>query len=298
LSNKFTIDICPVCQGSSFQKYLDVPDWLVSKQSFEVKECTSCTFRFTANAPSQEEIGPFYDSEEYVEHSDTQKGLIYSLYHYARKYMLNYKYRKIQKLSTGKKLLDIGSGSGYFAGFMQTKGYDVSGVEISEKAKNLCEEKFGIAAKSPGQFLNGELGGGYNLISLWHVLEHVYTLDEYFELFSQSLAENGHLIIALPNSNSTDAKMYQEYWAAFDVPRHLWHFTPSTFEKLANNKGFDVIKKHRLPLDVFFISMVSASYKKSFTFLPVTLVKACVGYLSSLLDPNNASSLIYVLKKR
>lgn len=246
----------------------------------------------------QQEIGPYYDSEEYVEHSDTQKGLIYMIYHYARSFMLNFKYRKIQQLSKGKKLLDIGSGSGYFAGFMQKKGYDVSGVEVSEKAKKLCAEKFGISAKSPDQFLNGELGTGYGIITLWHVLEHVYTLDEYFELFKQSLAENGHLIIALPNSDSTDAKMYQAHWAAYDVPRHLWHFTPSTFEKLANNKGFEVIKKHRLPLDVFFISMVSASYKKDFTFLPFTLLKASAAYLISIFKPSKSSSLIYVLKAK
>ena len=103
----------------------------MSKERFELKQCEQCHFVFTANAPSEKEIGPYYNSEEYVEHSDTTNGLIYSIYHVARRVMLNFKYRKIKRLNTGKKLLDIGSGSGYFMNHMKKNGYDVTGVEIS-----------------------------------------------------------------------------------------------------------------------------------------------------------------------
>lgn len=287
-----------MCDQTDFRIFKKVPDWLVSKEEFEIQQCNSCGFKFTGNAPTENTIGPYYNSEEYVEHSDTNKGIIYSVYHKARELMLSYKLRKIQKLGVGKKLLDVGSGSGYFMNHMAKNGYETTGVEISEKARNLAKDKFGIEAKIPSDFLEKKLDADFDLITLWHVFEHVYTYDEYFELFLESLNNNGRLILALPNSNSTDAKMYDSYWAAYDTPRHLWHFTPKTIEQFAANRGFALEKKYRLPLDPFFNSMVSASYKKSFTFLPITVLKGLVAYLVSLFNIDKSSSLIYVFKKK
>ncbi|MGB1039164.1 MAG: class I SAM-dependent methyltransferase [Bacteroidia bacterium] len=298
MSNIFTLSNCPVCNNNTFTDFLEVKDWLVSKEPYQIKECNSCGFRFTQDAPSQEHIAPYYNSEEYVEHSDTKSGLIYSLYHQARKKMLQYKLNKIKKLTDDKALLDIGSGSGYFLNHMKQNGYDVTGVEISDKAVALCKSKFGIDANHPSKFLGKELKGPFDIITLWHVFEHVYTYDEYFALFDEYLTKDGHLVVALPNCNSTDASFYKEHWAAYDVPRHLWHFTPDTFEKFASRRGFQLIKKHRLPLDSFFISMVSASYKSSFTFLPFTLAVGFASWFISLFDINRSSSLIYVLKKK
>ena len=144
--SRFNISTCPVC-GSldiEFSHYLTVPDWLVSKENFELQQCAECSFVFTSNAPSQETAGPYYESEEYVEHTDTKKGLIYGVYHQARKLMLKFKLSTIKNFNRGNKILDIGSGSGYFINFMKQNGYDVSGVEISEKAVALCKEKFNI----------------------------------------------------------------------------------------------------------------------------------------------------------
>jgi len=298
LSAQFKISNCPVCEHDKFEVFKKVPDWLVSKEIFDIHKCLSCGFKFTGNAPNEQEVGPYYNSEEYVEHSDTNKGLIYGVYHKARKIMLGYKLRKIEKLEVGKKLLDVGSGSGYFLNHMSQNGYDGTGVEISEKARELCKQKFGIEASIPSQFLNKKLDKDFDLITLWHVFEHVYTFDEYFTLFSDSLKPNGRLILALPNCNSSDAKMYSEHWAAYDTPRHLWHFTPETIEKFAAKRGFSLEQKYRLPLDPFFNALVSASYKKSFTFLPVTIVKGFWAYLVSLIDIDKSSSLIYIFKKQ
>lgn len=291
------IDNCPVCQSNEFEHFMNVPDWLVSKKSFELSRCSKCNFVFTSNAPRPEEIGPFYESEEYVEHSDTNTGVIYGIYHYARQLMLGYKFKRIKDLTSGKKLLDVGSGSGYFVNHMKNKGYDVTGVEISDKAVKLCSEKFGINAHSPKDFLANKLDKDYDLITLWHVFEHVYTVDEYFKLFSESLAEGGALILALPNLTSKDAAMFKEFWAAYDTPRHLWHFSPNTLELLANNKGFTLERKYKLPLDPFFNSMVSASYMKKFTFLPFTILKGLWSFTLSLFNIDKSSSLIYVLRK-
>lgn len=298
MSNTFIINVCPVCESTQFSNYLVVPDWLVSKEDFQLRQCDDCSFVFTSNAPVEEAVAPYYESEEYVEHSDTKKGLIYGLYHYARILMLAYKYKKIKHLTAGKKLLDVGSGSGYFLHYMQQKGYAVTGVEISDKAKELCKNNFDIAAYSPSDFLNSKLDADYDLITLWHVFEHVYTFEEYFNLFNQSLKPNGKLILALPNKNAWDAKHYGTYWAAYDTPRHLWHFTPQTIEDFAKRRGFSLLKKHRLPLDPFFNAMVSASYKSNASFLPFTLLKGFWSYILSLTNIDKSSSLIYVFEKK
>ena len=297
MKESYSINRCPVCGHSSFKHFLNVPDWLVSKEIFELQQCEQCQFVFTANAPLEKDAGPYYNSEEYVEHSDTSSGLIYSVYHVARRAMLHYKYMKIKRLHVGKKLLDVGSGSGYFMNFMKKKGYDVTGVEISEKAIALCKKNFGINAHSPSEFLEEKLDTDYDIISLWHVFEHVYSYDAYFELFSKSLNNNGYLILALPNCDSQDARMNKSYWGAYDTPRHIWHFTSKTIELFAMGRGFKMIKKHRMPLDPFFNVMVSDSYKDKFTFLPLTLLKGLYSYIISLLNIEKSSSIIYIFQK-
>ena len=297
MKESYSINRCPVCGHSSFKHFLNVPDWLVSKEVFELQQCEQCQFVFTANAPLEKDAGPYYNSEEYVEHSDTSSGLIYSIYHVARRAMLHYKYIKIKRLHVGKKLLDVGSGSGYFLNFMKKKDYDVTGVEISEKAIALCKKNFGIKAHSPSEFLEEKLDTNYDIISLWHVFEHVYSYDAYFELFSKSLNDNGCLILALPNCDSQDARMNKVYWGAYDTPRHIWHFTPKTIELFAMERGFKMIKKHRMPLDPFFNVMVSDSYKDKFTVLPYTLLKGLYSYISSLLNIEKSSSIIYIFQK-
>ena len=297
MKESYSINRCPVCGHSSFKHFLNVPDWLVSKEVFELQQCEQCQFVFTANAPLEKDAGPYYNSEEYVEHSDTSSGLIYSVYHVARRAMLHYKYIKIKRLHAGKKLLDVGSGSGYFLNFMKKKGYNVTGVEISKKAVALCKKNFGIKAHSPSEFLEEKLDTDYDIISLWHVFEHVYSYDAYFELFSKSLNNNGYLILALPNCDSQDARMNKSYWGAYDTPRHIWHFTSKTIELFAMGRGFKMIKKHRMPLDPFFNVMVSDSYKDKFTFLPLTLLKGLYSYIISLLNIEKSSSIIYIFQK-
>lgn len=297
MKSQYKISSCPVCGHGHFTPFLHVNDWLVSKEEFKLLQCNHCKFVFTSNAPAEQHISPYYNSEEYIEHSDTSSGLIYGIYHHARKLMLRYKLKKIRQLNTGKKLLDIGSGSGYFMNHMHQNGFEVNGVEISEKAIALCQQKFKITAHKPSEFLAGKLARNYDIITLWHVFEHVYSFNEYMRLFSDSLNDDGYLLLALPNHESFDANYYSSYWCAYDTPRHLWHFTPKTLEKHAHNFGFKLVRKHRLPLDPFFNAMVSASYKKSTTFLPFTLLIGLVSYVKSLSNVNKSSSIIYVLKK-
>mgnify|MGYP002395054744 CR=1 FL=1 len=287
-----------MCDGTNFHDELIVPDWLLSKEPFSVKECTNCSFRFTANPPSAESAGAYYETEDYIEHSDNAKGLINKLYHMARRQMLKYKLRLVAKHAEGKKLLDIGSGSGYFLNTMKTAGYDVNGVEISDKAVELCQSNFGIKAYSPDDFLADKIPGKIDVASMWHVFEHVYSYEEYFKLIHEKLNDAGTSFVAMPNHLCLDETIYGKYWAAYDTPRHLWHFTPITFKKFAEDRGFELVKMHNLPLDPFYNSMVSASYKKSLTLLPVTVFYGFLSLLLGVFSIKRASSVIYVLKKK
>ncbi len=297
MSNKIEISACIVCGTTSFKDELTVTDWLVSNEVFFIKNCNSCGFRFTSNPPSAMDAGPYYETEEYVEHSDSSAGIINTVYHQARKWMLRYKLRLIRKHAKGNRLLDIGSGSGYFIHFMKQNGLDVAGVEISDKAVALCRDKFGITAYSPTQFLNNEIQGEYDIATMWHVFEHVYSYDEYFAMLKQTLTADGTLIIAMPNYLCLEEKYYRKYWNGYDTPRHLWHFTSETFTQFAKDRGFEVVQEHNLPLDPFYNCLISASYKKSFNFMPATLMVGLLSLLNSILFFKKSSSIVYVLKK-
>lgn len=291
------ISACPVCENKDFRKVMTAHDWLVTREAFDILECNSCSFRFTQDAPSELAVAPYYDNEDYVEHSDSNKGLIFTLYHWGRKLMLNRKLKLIRSAHNGRSLLDVGSASGYFLNHMKQNGFTVEGVEISEKARNLCKEKFNIDTFTPDALIKKELPNTYDLITMWHVFEHVYTYNEYFESFKELLKPGGKLLIAMPNYKCYDASFYKEYWNGYDVPRHLWHFHPPTFEKFCNDRGFKLLSTKRLPLDPIYNSMVSADYKPKKTFIGFTLITGVWSYLISLFNKQRSSSLVYILQK-
>ena len=165
--------------------------------------------------------------------------------------MLKRKGKLIQKLTKGKRLLDIGSGTGYFLNHMKQNGFTVIGVEIDDSARKATLKNFNIKVNPPATFLEGQLSEKVDVISLWHVLEHLHDMDGYMQSMHRQLADNGFVLIAVPNHTSYDAQHYGKHWAAYDVPRHLWHFSPKTVAKLAEKNGFKVVGQKRLPLDPF-----------------------------------------------
>lgn len=298
MNNRIEIKACIVCGSTDHQTELLVTDWLVTQEKFNVKRCNKCLFRFTANPPSAEAAGKYYETEEYVEHSDNNDGFINKLYHFGRKWMMKYKLSLIQNLQTGNRLLDVGSGAGYFLNFMQQSGYAVEGVEISEKAVKGCKDKYNIDAYHPSRLIGNKIEINVDIITLWHVFEHVYEYDEYFNSFSKLLSKDGRLIIAMPNYKCLEEKIYRTHWNGYDTPRHLWHFTPETFKKFAADRGFEIVKMKSLPLDPFYNSMISASYKKSFTLLPITLLNGILSSILSSISLKHSSSIVYILKKK
>jgi len=286
---------CPLCGSENISACLKATDHLLTHEPFNIFKCLSCGFVFTQDIPSADEIGRYYKSQDYISHSDIRKGLMNKLYHFGRTIMLKKKYGMVKKVAIGKNLLDIGCGTGYFPAYMKRKGYNVAGVEADPKARTFAQKEFGIPVHSPEDFINHKLEGKFDVITLWHVLEHVHDFNLYFRLMLEYLENGGLLVIALPNCSSFDARHYKEYWAGYDVPRHLWHFTPSTLKILAEKNGLMVKLMKRLLLDPFYNAMLSEKYKGNRFYMISGIVIGKLAYIESLFDIKKSSSVVYFL---
>ncbi|WP_108821779.1 class I SAM-dependent methyltransferase [Dysgonomonas sp. Marseille-P4361] len=293
------INICPVCGSMNSTHFLECKDYLASKETFEIEKCQSCGFAFTQNFPSEKAIGRYYEAPEYVSHSDTQKGIINRLYHIARKVALKSKAKIVKKYTTKKSglLLDIGSGTGYFLNKMREKKWVVTGIEKSEDARLFAKQKFNIDCQD-SEYLYNISPKTKDVISMWHVLEHLEHLNTVMEHLRKILKDDGTLIIALPNKSSFDAEFYKEYWAAYDVPRHLWHFSPDDFKYLIERHQFELIDTKPMHFDTFYISMLSEKNKGTTLGSLVGLVRGGIFFLKSLNNKKRSSSLTYILKKK
>jgi SAM-dependent methyltransferase len=288
---------CLVCGSDDTAFNLKCKDHLTGGGNFDIFSCKKCGFTFTTDPPGETDIEKYYDAGDYISHSDTKKGLTNNLFHFTRSLMLFRKRNIIRKL-TGLKtgtLLDIGCGTGYFAAFMKKGEWEVTGVEKNEGARRLAIEKFGLNVVNESE-IAGFREETFDCITLWHVFEHIHDPVKYLPYIRRVLKPRGVCVIAMPNCSSFDAKHYREYWAAWDVPRHLWHFTPGVFRTFAEKNGFEVKGIKRLPADVFYISILSERYRGTNIPFLQGLIKGLWFSLLTLFNKKGSSSLIYILK--
>ncbi len=288
---------CPLCASKNIGLNLAIKDYSISQEAFEIYECADCSFHFTQNVPSPASITPYYKSDAYISHNQNKEGLVHKIYHYARTLMLNRKKRLIQKLTKGNRLLDVGSGIGYFLGYMYQHGYEVEGIEIDEDARRATKNNFGIEVAQPAALLNEEPTRQVDIVTMWHVLEHLHDMNAYMTSIHKKMKKEAFLLIAVPNHTSYDAQYYGKYWAAYDVPRHLWHFSPKTIARLAHQTGFEVIDQKRLPLDPFYNSFFSERHKSNKLSFIFGAIIGLISYLVSIINPSRTSSPVYILKK-
>lgn len=299
IMNKIIHSECPLCNSTTIEKRFACKDYFASGESFDVFECKECGFTFTQGIPVETEIGKYYESPEYVSHSNTNKGLLNKLFHLVRSIMLRRKVSLIKKLTLLRKgkQLDYGAGIGYFANSMQKAGWSVTAIEKSSAAREQAKELFGLEIL-PEEALSKLPDKEYNAITLWHVMEHIQQLDNFWEQMHRILDDSGIAIIAVPNCASYDAEFYGEHWAAYDVPRHLWHFTSSTIAKIASKHNFILERRYPMPFDGFYISMLSERYKgrKSATLRGVW--NGFLGWIASWDKCSASSSIIYIFRKK
>lgn len=290
------IKSCPVCKSQSFSKFKEVIDYTVSKEIFQLNKCDNCGFVLTSPRPSNEFISNYYKSENYISHSEIKTGLKNRLYLFVRKIALSSKVNLVKRfIKPNDLVLDFGAGTGAFVNALQSNGISCKGYEPDSDARNKAEISKKISLSGTDVFYNQSEQA--SVITLWHVLEHIPDLSKFIEAASQNLTDTGRLIIAVPNRNSYDAILYDKYWAAYDVPRHLWHFRKKDLEELFALHDFELIQTRKMPFDSFYISLLSEEYKstgKLFSF-----IKAFInGLISNILAYKyGSSSQIYIFKK-
>lgn len=286
---------CPVCKSQSFDPFLTCEDHTVSHEKFNIVSCNQCQFKFTNPIPDISGLGDYYKSEDYISHSNTKKGVISRLYHLVRNYTLKGKLKLVSSHVSRGTILDYGCGTGMFLDVCQTAGWRAIGMEPDSGARKIARDMNLKVHPDKNDISKSYLNEKFDAITLWHVLEHVTDLEETLNWFKAKLNRDGVLIIAVPNHTSFDAKHYQEFWAAYDVPRHLYHFEPNTITQLLSTYGFTLVEKLPMKFDSFYVSMLSEKYVKG----SIRYLNAFLNGLKSNLKAKDAgeySSVIYVFK--
>lgn len=297
--NVITHTVCPLCKGSYIRKRFTCKDHFATGEVFDIYECAECGFVFTQGIPDEKEIGRYYESQEYISHSNTKKGIFNKIYHVVRSMMLRRKTGLIEKLTLLKNgnILDYGAGTGYFAHAMAKKGWEVTAIEKSPQARELAKTRFGLEIFSEEHL--SEIGDKeLDVVTLWHVMEHIQELDRFWDELYRIIDDTGIAVIALPNCKSYDAKIYKENWAAYDVPRHLWHFTPDTLMRWGEKHGFILERQITMPFDGFYISMLSERYRGSMLASMRGLWNGLKGWCATSTRREASSSIIYVFRKK
>ncbi len=297
--SRILFSTCPVCDGEAINDVLRVKDYTVSGESFTIAECSSCSLRFTKDAPGAATIAPYYRSENYISHTDTAKGVVNRLYHFVRKTTLVQKRKLIEK-ATGIRsgnIVDVGSGTGAFPNEMKQNGWKTTGLEPDADARKLAMNLYNLEL-ADSSHLYQLPGDNFDAITLWHVLEHVHDLDRYMQQLKRLLKVTGNIFVAVPNYTSKDAAVYKEYWAAYDVPRHLYHFSPLSMQVLMEKHGLKITQYKPMWFDSFYISLLSNKYKYGKARWVPAIWNGFRSNLAAVRDHKKCSSVIYVIAKQ
>lgn len=286
---------CPICRTEAFHNTITCKDHTTTHEVFHVKHCEACTFGITSPRPLPEDSARYYQSNTYVSHSAKPTGLINTIYLIIRAFTLKWKYRLVKPYLTENTILDYGCGTGSFLEYASKRASRVQGVEPSPEARQQIPNAIPVVSS-----INQLPSNTYCVITLWHVLEHVYTLRQTLQDLKQRLSPGGALFIAVPNHTSRDASHYQEYWAAYDVPRHLWHFNKESMATLLHQEGLKITAIIPMKLDAYYVSLLSERYKNAGTLGISGLVRALLVAFKSnhaARKDGNYSSLIFVVQR-
>jgi SAM-dependent methyltransferase len=276
---------------------LNVKDHSISGEEFTICICDNCGLKFTNPRPSSDNIARYYESEDYISHSNKKSGLIPVLYQKVRNITLKQKLKLLRSFQPkAGRILDYGCGTGEFLNTMRSAGWECIGLEPGDKAANAARNNYGLEIKDPAS-LRDLPDASFDVITLWHVLEHVHDLDNTLSLIVDKLKSSGTIFIAVPNASSWDAEHYGDHWAAYDVPRHLYHFHSGSIGKLFANHGLNLQKVLPMKWDAFYVSMLSEKYLGNNLTTVRGLVSGINGNLHGSGDLNRYSSLIFIGEK-
>ncbi len=292
VAEKVQLSHCPICNNTKFKSKLRVLDHFYSSEEFHIAECNGCGFLCTNPRPVNSILPSYYNSDAYVSHSGSKKGLLNRIYHQVQTFNFRIKYRSIPLDVPHGTWADYGAGNGGFLRYLKGKGKDVIGFEPEEDArKNAANQGMDLSPVSDF----GHKNKSYSCITMWHVLEHIPDVNEVLDKLVSHLTPGGILAIAVPNYESFDAKWYREYWAAFDVPRHLWHFSEKHIIRLCQKHQIEFQYKKPMPFDSFYVSILSEGYQNKFK--PKGIILGALSNLYARFSDYPYSSQIYIFKK-
>lgn len=290
------VDVCPVCGLKNFSIAMEVPDHFLSQEVFKISECTACGMLFTNPRPRVEDLGKYYKSEDYISHSNTKKGLISRVYHIVRRHNFKQKFKMITRLSKGLELLDVGCATGGFLSYFKARGWTVTGIEPDKDARDFAKNVSGLAVFDEAG-LKDFAEKQFDVISMWHVLEHVPFPQDRLSVLKKVLKDDGLLVVAIPNPGSYDAISYGKFWAGYDVPRHLLHFKQEVALAFFKKAGFTCIEVKPMKFDAYYISLLSEKYKTGKSSFIKAYFSGCRSNRFAKKNKGNYSSLIFLLRK-
>lgn len=254
---------CPWCNSENNHQFLKLKDYFLTQEEFEILECEDCKLLFTNPCPAPDKIGNYYKSEDYLSHNEEKKSLFAKIYNKVKKINIKNKFKiAVSNQQSAISILDIGCGVGDFLLYAKEKGCNVTGIEPSEDARKIAEKKLDCKISSPEELQNIP-DNSFDIITMWHVLEHVADLKTEIHHLQRILKKDGRLVLALPNYKSYDAEYYKDKWAAYDVPRHLSHFSQTSIKNIFKETNLQLIDIKPLKWDSFYISMLSEQYLNS-----------------------------------
>jgi len=292
MKKQIQITKCPICGNNQFDAYMHTKDFFFTQEEFTLSKCKDCDFVFTNPIP--QDLSSYYETTNYLSHNTGDNGIMGNLYSMLRNINIKRKYKLVTNYNPSGKILDIGCGTGELLNYFKNNNWEVSGVEPNDTARAFANKKFNIDI-SKEEALEELTPNSFDIISMWHVLEHVYDLHNRLMQISKLLKKEGTIFIALPNLDSPDSKKYKEYWSAIDVPRHLYHFTQQSFENLISKHNMKLVHAEPMKFDSYYVSMLSEKYKKNNLYLPSAIINGLLSNIKASKE-NNYSSMIYVVK--
>lgn len=289
---------CPRCGSAAFSPVLQATDQMTSNEVFTIAECANCHLAGTSPRPTPERIGGYYRSSAYISHTNSTSGLLSRLYQWARNRAVRGKHRLISAHHRGGHVLDIGCGTGEFLGYLKSRGYHTQGVEPSLEARELAISNHALHVVPSLEGIPAH--EQFSVITLWHVLEHLYDPHATLKQIHARAKSSALLVIAVPDRESWDAQHYGAAWAAYDVPRHLFHYRRSDIHALLEAHGFQLLQTKGMWLDSLYVSMLTEKNKGRSPVIALLLGLAIGSWsnLVSLLSDRPTSSSLYIARKR
>ncbi len=291
------IQRCPICQHEDFTLRINCRDHTLSNEVFALTECDHCHLLLTNPRPDAQSLTHYYQSADYISHTNTASGIMDIGYLLARQFTLGWKLRLLNRLQQRGKLLDFGCGTGSFLRYAINNDWQAKGVEPSAVAREKGQSLLGKSKKNIFNDLSEIQNEDFDSITLWHVLEHVPDVNTTLQNLKKQLTKDGLIFVAVPNHRCADAHLYAEYWAGYDVPRHLWHFTQATMAQLMANNKLKIKRTIPMRLDAYYVSLLSEKYRNNKKLTPFSACRALInGFRSNWRAKKglNYSSLIYI----